>query len=153
MVPADQVLRVSQASSDAMPEAESLHYGFGLFQVDDVRFGRIVGHGGGYPGFGSHMRWHPASGLGVIAFGNARYAPASPLARDQLAELLRHEAVPVRRTRPNGAALAARVAVERLIDRWEDSLAAETFAMNVELDEPLTERRQAIENQIGRAHV
>ena len=127
-----------------MPEVEGLHYGFGLFQVDDVRFGRTIGHSGGYPGFGSHMRWHPASGLGLIAFANHRYGPSSPLARDMLNELLRMEAAPFRRTRPSTATLAARETVERLIEDWNDELAAATFAMNVELDEPLEHRKAAI---------
>jgi CubicO group peptidase (beta-lactamase class C family) len=142
MVP--EVVRLSHVSADAMPEVENLHYGFGLFQVDDVRFGRIIGHSGGYPGFGSHMRWHPASGLGLIAFANHRYGPASPLARDMLNELLRTEAAPIRRTRPSSATLAARETVERLIEDWDDDLAAATFAMNVELDEPLELRKAAI---------
>jgi hypothetical protein len=144
MVPADP-LRLSHASADAIAEVESSHYGFGLFQIDDVRYGRIVGHGGGYPGFGSTMRWHPPSGLGVVALGNARYAPAGLLARVILTELLRADVVPVRRTRAGTPTLRARAAVERLIERWEDALAAETFAMNVELDEPLAARRAAIE--------
>jgi hypothetical protein len=144
MIPADP-LRLIHASADAMPEVESSHYGFGLFQIDDVRYGRIVGHGGGYPGFGSTMRWHPASGLGVVALGNARYAPAGLLARGILPELLGADAVPVRRTRAGPPTLRARAAVERLLERWDDTLAAQTFAMNVELDEPLTSRRAAIE--------
>jgi hypothetical protein len=45
--------------------------------LHDLVLGRVVGHGGGYPGFGSHMRWHPASGLGVVALANARYAPVA----------------------------------------------------------------------------
>ena len=143
MVP--EVVRLSHVSADAMPDVEDLHYGFGLFQVDDVRYGRTIGHSGGYPGFGSHMRWHPASGLGVIAFANHRYGPASPLARDMLNELLRTEAAPLRRTRPNTATLAARETVERLIEDWDDELAAATFAMNVELDEPLELRKAAID--------
>ena len=142
MVP--EVVRLSHVSADAMPDVEDLHYGFGLFQVDDVRFGRTIGHSGGYPGFGSHMRWHPASGLGVIAFANHRYGPASPLARDMLNELLRTEAAPLRRTRPNSATLAARETVERLIEDWDDAVAAATFAMNVELDEPLELRKASI---------
>ena len=149
MIPADP-LRLTHASADAMPEIESLHYGFGLFQIDDLRFGRIVGHGGGYPGFGSSMRWHPASGLGVVAVANARYAPSGPLARDFLAELLRSDVAPVRRTRAAAPALRAREAVERLMKHWDDALAAKTFAMNVELDEPLDLRRAAIEALKGR---
>jgi CubicO group peptidase (beta-lactamase class C family) len=143
MIPAD--LRVTARSADAMPDVESVHYGFGLFQVDDVRFGRIIGHGGGYPGFGSHMRWHPASGLGVVALANGRYAPASLLARELLAVLLQAEVVPLRRTRPAEATRAARTAVERLIAAWDDDLAAELFAMNVELDEPVASRKVVLE--------
>jgi len=142
MVP--EVVRLSHTSADAMPDAEGSHYGFGLFQIDDVRYGRSIGHGGGYPGFGTHMRWHPASGLGLVAFTNHRYGPAGPLARDMLNELLRAEAAPLRRTRPNTATLAARETVERLIEDWDDAVAAATFAMNVELDEPLELRKAAI---------
>jgi len=91
------------------------------------------------------MRWHPASGLGVVALANARYAPASLLARDQLAELVRAEVVPMRRTRPNAATHEARAAVERLLGRWDDASAAELFAMNVELDEPIEVRKAVIE--------
>ena len=143
MVP--ELLRLSHTSAEAMPDIEGSHYGFGLSHVDDVRYGRTIGHGGGYPGFGSHMRWHPASGLGLIAFANHRYGPAGPLARDMMHELLRSEAAPLRRTLPNAATIAARETVERLIEDWDDDVATATFAMNVDLDEPMEMRRAAIE--------
>jgi CubicO group peptidase (beta-lactamase class C family) len=143
MVPAD--LRLSAAAADAIPDLESLHYGFGLFQIDDVRFGRIIGHAGGYPGFGSHMRWHPASGLAVIALANGRYTPTTLLAKELLGVFIQADLAPVRRTRPNAATEAARAAVDRLIAEWDDERAAELFAMNVELDEPLSSRRTVLE--------
>jgi hypothetical protein len=149
MVPGD--LRLSATTADAMPDVESLHYGFGLFQVDDLRFGRVIGHGGGYPGFGSHMRWHPASGLGVIAFANARYANAGLLAREILGVLLHAEVVPAHRTRPGAATHAARTGVERLLEAWDDEIASKLFAMNVALDEPL-ESRQAVLARIRERH-
>jgi hypothetical protein len=138
-------LRLSAATADARPDVESLHYGMGLVQIDDVRFGRTVGHGGGYPGFGSHMRWHPASGLGVMAFVNARYGPALPLTIDLLGVLLEADAVPVRRTEPNATTTAARDAIERLIGSWDDTLAADLFSMNIELDEPIATRKAVLE--------
>lgn len=52
-------------------------YGFGLIVTADLKFGDIVSHSGGYPGFGSHMRWHPQTGIGLIALANGRYAPCS----------------------------------------------------------------------------
>jgi hypothetical protein len=54
------------------------------------------------------------------------------------------EAAPLRRTRPNAATEAARETVERLLEDWDDDHAAATFAMNVELDEPLELRRAVI---------
>jgi CubicO group peptidase (beta-lactamase class C family) len=66
-------------------------YGFGLFVEDDAEHGRIVQHSGGYPGFGSHMRWHLASGTGVIVLGNGTYAPAHPMASRMLDILLRSQ--------------------------------------------------------------
>ncbi len=67
-------------------------YGFGLFTEEDPRWGRIVWHSGGYPGFGSNMRWHLASGTGVVVLGNSTYAPASALASWLLGSLLRQRA-------------------------------------------------------------
>jgi CubicO group peptidase (beta-lactamase class C family) len=55
------------------------YYGFGLFADEDPTLGRVVGHSGGYPGFGSNMRWHLATGTGVIALGNGTYAAMSML--------------------------------------------------------------------------
>src|SRR5699024_9739730 len=41
---------------------ETLIYGYGLETRLDSRFGRVVCHSGGYPGYGSHMRWFPELG-------------------------------------------------------------------------------------------
>jgi CubicO group peptidase (beta-lactamase class C family) len=138
-------LVASASSADATPLMVSEGYGYGLFIVNHVELGQIVTHGGGYPGFGSNMRWHPASGLGVIVLANRRYAPATHLAREQLDELIRTEAAPIRRTRRSAATEAARDAVEALIAEWNDDVAAGLFAMNVPLDEPIASRRRFIE--------
>jgi CubicO group peptidase (beta-lactamase class C family) len=143
MVPAG--FRVSQAAADAPTDVEFMSYGFGLFMVDDARYGRFIGHGGGYPGFGSGMRWHHPSGLGVVALTNHRYGPGVPLARDILNELLRAEFVTPRRIHPNRATDAAAAAVEALIAEWDGGRAAELFAMNIELDEPIAQRQAALE--------
>jgi CubicO group peptidase (beta-lactamase class C family) len=138
-------LRTTHTSADAVTEVEAGAYGYGLFTVDDVRYGQTVGHSGGYPGFGSNMRWHQASGLGVIALTNHRYGAATLLTRELLNELIRADAVPVRRVRPNAATEAAREAVEGLIGAWDDDTAAALLAMNVDLDEPIGSRRAFVE--------
>ena len=137
----DAGTRLNHPTPDALPDVERMAYGYGLFIVDDVRYGRIVGHSGGYPGFGSNMRWHPASGLGVITLTNHRYGPASLLAKDLLTELLRADAAPLRRTSPNEATRQARDAVEALLSEWDDAVASNLLAMNIDLDEPVESRK------------
>src|SRR6266545_3987433 len=130
-------------------------YGFGLFVEDDAEHGRIVQHSGGYPGFGSHMRWHLASGTGVIVLANGTYAPAHPLAIRMLELLLRSRSgtaggapaqpvvggpVPA----PSGPwpeTLSGRREVMGLLQSWDDAVAARLFTPNVEQDEPVAERR------------
>ncbi|MGO3147601.1 MAG: serine hydrolase domain-containing protein [Leucobacter sp.] len=58
----------------------ALGYGLGLVIENDVKFGQIVSHSGGLPGFSSHMRWHVASGIGAVVFGNSDAFTAEKLA-------------------------------------------------------------------------
>ncbi|MCL2586256.1 MAG: beta-lactamase family protein [Streptosporangiales bacterium] len=124
------------------------YYGFGLFVDEDPALGRIVNHSGGYPGFGSNMRWHPASGIGVIALGNGTYCGTSQLTGLILPALVssspaRHVALA-----PSGGpwpeTVQAQEAVTGLLASWDDSAADELFAENVAWDAPYAERRHAI---------
>jgi len=119
-------------------------YGLGLFVQHDPRHGHIASHSGGYPGFNSHMRWHPESGLGVVALENATYAgvgTAVTTALDLLldrAGVVRHSAVPWPET------LRAKEILDSLLRRWDDAEALALFADNVVLDEVLDRRRDQI---------
>jgi len=134
-----------------------ISYGFGLFCEDDPSFGDIVQHSGGYPGFGTNMRWHPATGLGVIVLANGTYAPAGALASDLLATLLTAAAEIDGRQpgwilsgpapgsgEPWPQTLAARDAVDRLLQDWDDEVAGRLLAPNVDLDQPLPARQADI---------
>ncbi|TAK00883.1 MAG: class A beta-lactamase-related serine hydrolase [Chloroflexota bacterium] len=134
-----------QPSPDLEVAGRAGGYGLGLYTVDDTRYGTIVGHSGGYPGFGSSMRWHQGSGLGIVVVANHRYAPSTLLGNEILASLLAANVSPPRRILPALPTAAARAAVERLLVAWDDELAGRLFAMNVELDEPLVRRRAEIE--------
>ena len=57
------------------PTAVVTGYGFGTFVDRILEIGMVVGHSGGYPGFGSHMRWHPASGSASSRWGTGRTSP------------------------------------------------------------------------------
>ena len=68
----------TRAPLPSRPLASS--YGYGLRVEHDPRFGVIISHSGGYPGYGSHMRWHPASSLGLVVLTNGRYSTPSVVA-------------------------------------------------------------------------
>jgi CubicO group peptidase (beta-lactamase class C family) len=147
------------------PPGSPAYYGFGLFVDEDPVLGRVVSHSGGYPGFGSNMRWHPATGLGVIALGNGTYAPMSVLAGLVLEALLPRPAsyhvalspadpdspsAPSATPVPSAGApwpetLAAASEVNRLLANWDDTAADALFSENVALDGPYRERRRALE--------
>jgi CubicO group peptidase (beta-lactamase class C family) len=134
-------------------------YGFGLFVDEHPVHGRVTGHSGGYPGFGSNMRWHPRTGIGVIVLANSTYAAVPWLA----ARLLD---AAVRQVRPAGPAagqaaavpapipgavggpwpqtLAARLTVNGLLRSWDDARADRLFSGNVAQDEPYPQRRARI---------
>ena len=128
-------------------------YGFGLFIEEHPTWGRLVFHGGGYPGFGSHMRWHPASGLAVVVLANSTYAAAHPLAGQLLDALLRAApAAPAGQPRARGPVPApgtpwpetrqAQQAVDELLRSWDDAAADRIFSPNVAEDEPYAARRE-----------
>lgn len=126
-------------------------YGYGLIVEDDSELGRFVSHSGGYPGFGSHMRWHPDSGWGIVALGNRTYAPMGLACSELMNTLVQdlHEQKQASASDLWPATVTAMAAVESLLTSWDDSVADQYFAVNMDLDQPRTERQQAIAATIG----
>lgn len=55
-------------------------YGAGLISANDCLMGPVLFHGGGFPGYGSHMLLIPDAGVGVFALSNRTYAgPSAPV--------------------------------------------------------------------------
>jgi len=143
-----QVRRLEEVSEarprpDGPARTQAYGYGIGLGVVVDQRLGTVIGHSGGLPGYGSHMRWIPDRGIGVVAVSNVTYghmAAACAEAIDVLADLDALPAAPSPIAAPALAAAAER-AVE-LANDWRDAAAQELFADNVAADESL-ERRAA----------
>jgi CubicO group peptidase (beta-lactamase class C family) len=134
--------------------AGPVSYGFGLFVEESPAWGRVVSHSGGYPGFGSTMRWHVATGTGVIVLANSTYAGASSLAVRLLEAVLPQVPAAGPQTAPpvSGPAPApggpwpetvrARREVGQLLQAWDDAAADLLFSENVAQDEPYAERRR-----------
>jgi len=128
-------------------------YGIGLAVMHDPKLGYVVGHSGGLPGFGSHMRWLPERGIGVIALGNSTYAAMSSACAWALDALADAGVLPaIAASAPPALTRMARRVTE-LLDAWDDDAAAGLFADNVDLDEPLERRRAAageLRERLGR---
>jgi CubicO group peptidase (beta-lactamase class C family) len=139
---------LSRASRREMRQVHRAHgagggYGFGLTQIHDERFGTIVSHSGGLPGYGSNMRWLPGRRVGVVTLANATYAPMGALAQEMLGVLDDHALVPpavVPVAAPLERAAASLVA---LLNAWDDEAADVLFCDNVALDEPYATRAAA----------
>ncbi|WP_454791483.1 serine hydrolase domain-containing protein [Mycolicibacterium lutetiense] len=130
-------------------------YGYGLFVEPAPQVGDISQHPGGYPGFGSYMGWHHASGLGVVAFANGTYAPVAVPGRAVLDALLHQTQTGPGVVRPTAQLQAAIEMVEPVIAD-PSALQKSVFADNVLLDIPLAERiatitaaRQAMGDRSG----
>ena len=66
-----------------------LTYGMGLIAAADCELGLTLSHGGGYPGYGSHVLLLPDYGVGIFAFANRTYAGPRPPVWDAAVALLR----------------------------------------------------------------
>ena len=119
-------------------------YGYGLVIEHDPDWGVVVSHNGGYPGYGSHMRWHPRTGLGVISLTNGRYVTGSRLAAKALQTVLTEAAEPAGVEPLWPETLQARASVEHLLRDWDAAVRDVPFADNVDLDLDLAHRRAEI---------
>lgn len=130
-------------------------YGFGIRVEEGPSTGQVFFHSGGYPGYSSHMRWHPASGSAVVGFENATYSGVGVPARRALDLLIgasppapapvspRPPAAPPAPSPPWPELASARAAVESFLlrrDAESERGLRSRFAANVELDMPWDER-------------
>lgn len=126
-------------------------YGFGLIATEDPRFGRIVAHSGGLPGFGSHVQWLPDHGVGVIGFANLTYAPVQQAVDKAFQALLASGGLLPRAAQPAPALVAAREAVLRLYESWDAEAARALAADNLFLDRSADLRQQDL-SQLRATH-
>ena len=118
-------------------------YGIGLAVRIDERLGVSVGHSGGFPGYGSHMRWLPEHGVGVIGLSNVTYGSMGAACLEALEGLAdRDELGPARGVPASPALVDASAAAASLLSSWRDADADDLVADNVGPDEPY-ERRAA----------
>ena len=131
-------LTVSRA--EGVLKAAETGYGFGLRVTTDCRFGHIVAHGGGLPGFGSYMSWLPDYGVAIFAMANLTYAgPAEPINQAWDA-LLKSGGLRKRELPPSPILTQMRGHIVNLWKSWDDAEAKQISAMNFFLDAPAAQR-------------
>lgn len=132
-IPIPPVLRSgsSRGRLTRSDRTEISSYGYGLSVEHVPGMGDVIAHSGGYPGYGSHMRWHRRFGLGIVVLANGRYAtPGVPAAK--ALDVLVHEAM----SRGRMAATIVRPWTETLeaIRRISEALADAGDAIRAEGD-------------------
>ena len=109
-------------------------YGMGMNAAVDCDLGATLNHGGGYPGYGSHVLLLTDHGIGIFAFTNRTYTGAAGTVMDAAMVLHRTGALTGRPV-PTGPALAASYATAGAIYRSGDVAAAgDRLAMNFLMD-------------------
>jgi CubicO group peptidase (beta-lactamase class C family) len=141
--------RIGTSGANACPQ--SLAYGMGWRVAQDCELGLTLAHGGGYPGYGSHVMLMPETGTGVFALANRTYAgPSAPVWDSAVAidkaGLLARRVIPVSPaladmfaaaraayTAGNLAPLDGKLAMNFLLDRSEANWAAEFAKLKAEV--------------------
>lgn len=150
MQQAQRIMPASQLRQLGAPAMITTGYGFGLVVEEVLQFGKIVGHSGGYPGFGSHMRWHIDSEIGVIALANGRYAFPAMACATALRYLLGKQASAEPSVKLSQELHETQQQVDSLIRNWSDSTADRMFADNMDLDHPRGFRQFEIAREIAK---
>lgn len=127
---------VAQRTGSSGPTAcrQALAYGMAWRVAQDCDLGLTLAHGGGYPGYGSHVMLMPDYGVGIFALSNRTYAGPSAPAWDSAvlmhkAGLLKRAAVPVSTDLAAFYALAGEVYAAGNVDPLKGRV-----AMNFPLD-------------------
>jgi D-alanyl-D-alanine-carboxypeptidase/D-alanyl-D-alanine-endopeptidase len=124
--------RPGHTGSEACRQAAT--YGMGMWVAVDCDLGFTLSHGGGYPGYGSHVLLLPDRGVGLFAFANRTYAGPSGAVWDAAVALgktgfLKDRSVPV------GEELAgAYLTVGAIYRQGNVETVADQLAMNFLLD-------------------
>lgn len=121
-----------RGSADGCPMAVA--YGMGFLAGQQCELGRLMFHGGGYPGYGSYLLLLPDHGIGIFVMANRTYAGPMKAAFDAALELQKAGAL-TGRTLPVSQSLAAAYrAAGAMYAAGEVSGASGLLAMNFLMD-------------------
>jgi CubicO group peptidase (beta-lactamase class C family) len=127
-------LRPRPGSNAADSGRQAFAYGLGFYVAADGELGLTLNHGGGYPGYGSHVLLLPDYGLGIFAFANRTYAAPRAPVWDAAVTLQRAGLSKRPPAAPSAALMAAYEAVAQIFETGSMASAGNLLAPNMLLD-------------------
>jgi CubicO group peptidase (beta-lactamase class C family) len=124
--------RFGRSGAAACPQAAA--YGMGLIAAPDCELGLTLSHGGGYPGYGSHMLLLPDHGVGIFVFTNRTYTGGSGTAWDAAVALHRAGLLVSRKPAVSQSLAAAYAAAGSMFRTGRVAAAGNLLAMNFLMD-------------------
>lgn len=109
-------------------------YGMGMYAATDCELGLTLSHGGGYPGYGSHVLVLPDYGVGLFALANRTYAGPRPPLWDAAVALHRGGHLVARPIAVSPALATAYAAVATMFASGSVTAAGDVLAMNFLMD-------------------
>jgi D-alanyl-D-alanine-carboxypeptidase/D-alanyl-D-alanine-endopeptidase len=127
-------VRQRPGSSGAEACREASAYAMGFTAATDCDLALTLSHGGGYPGYGSHVMLMPEYGVGIFALSNRTYAgPRAPV-WDAAVTLLRAGRLKPRPLTPSTALTNAHAAAAKMYAAGSVTAAGAALAMNFLMD-------------------
>jgi serine-type D-Ala-D-Ala carboxypeptidase/endopeptidase len=115
-------------------------YGMGMHSSRDCRFDLAVGHSGGLPGYGSNVLLLPDYDVGIFAFANRTYTPASAVVQRAAARLYDAGVLKKRSIAPSEALERAQEVVAKIYAAGAVRAVPEALANNFLLDRDAEKR-------------
>jgi CubicO group peptidase (beta-lactamase class C family) len=143
-------LRPGSSGADSCREAST--YAMGFSAATDCDLGLTLSHGGGYPGYGSHVLLMPDYGVGIFALANRTYAGPRPPVWDAAVTLFRAGRLKPRTQTPSPALTTGYAAAAKMFTTGSVTPAGDVLAMNFLMDRDAEHRARdfaELKGQVG----
>ena len=145
-------VRLRPGSTGAAACRQASTYAMGFYAATDCELALTLSHGGGYPGYGSHVLLLPDYGVGIFAFANRTYAGPRPPVWDAALTLLHAGRFKPRSTALSAALTSAYTAAVRMFTTGSVTAAKDVLAMNFLMDRDAEHRARdfaALKGEVG----
>ena len=125
----------------------------GFYAATDCELGLTLSHGGGYPGYGSHVLLMPDYGVGIFALANRTYAGPRPPVWDAAMTLLRAGRLKPPSPASSTSLVTAYAAAAKMFTAGSVTSAGDVLAMNFLIDRDAEHRARdyaALKAEVGR---